>query len=64
MELKLKKTELKTLSMDLTTLPAELTPMVAGGNGQFGASEPFRTCMASEGETCPTGGETTCVVEC
>lgn len=66
MELKLKKTELKTLSMDLTSLPAELTPMVAGGGAgtgnHTGVSDYF--CASDRGVLCPTGGATTCVVEC
>lgn len=58
MELKLEKTELQTLSMDLSALPAELTPMVAGGTLE--TNSPHGTCQASEGWGCPTGGETTC----
>lgn len=62
MELKLEKTELQTLSMDLSALPAELTPMVAGGT--MATNAPHGSCAGSEGWGCPTGGATTCVVEC
>ncbi len=65
MELKLEKTELQTLSMDLTSLPAELTPMVAGGFGGIGGGGSGQVCgNGSEGWGCPSGGATTCVVDC
>lgn len=66
MELKLKKTELKTLSMDLSTLPADLTPMVAGGTNNSRTCNTDVSdyhCASDRGVLCPTGGATTCVVE-